>query len=207
MERSVGVFEEPFAKGTQALAKAIAASDAYSIAGGGDTVAAIHKFKVAKKIDYISTAGGAFLEFLEGKKLPAVAALKRAMVEASPRRHHRPGPARDHCQGRRRGRGRRIDEGLCTIFVRHTSASLVIQENADPTAKRDLERWLARLVPEGDPFWSTTLRDRTTCRRTSKLRSPRPRSRFRSSAASSPSVPGRASTSGSTGVAARAASS
>src|SRR5688572_7655180 len=73
----VGVFEkEPFAKGTQALAKAIAASDAYSIAGGGDTVAAIHKFKVDKKIDYISTAGGAFLEFLEGKKLPAVAALE-----------------------------------------------------------------------------------------------------------------------------------
>ena len=73
----VGVFEkDPFAKGTQTLAKAIAASDAYSIAGGGDTVAAIHKFKVAKKIDYISTAGGAFLEFLEGKKLPAVAALE-----------------------------------------------------------------------------------------------------------------------------------
>ena len=73
----VGVFEkDPFAKGTQALAKAIASSDAYSIAGGGDTVAAIHKFKVDKKIDYISTAGGAFLEFLEGKKLPAVAALE-----------------------------------------------------------------------------------------------------------------------------------
>jgi secondary thiamine-phosphate synthase enzyme len=47
----------------------------------------------------------------------------------------------------------RINEGLCTIFVRHTSASLVIQENADPTAKSDLERWLARLVPEGDPFY------------------------------------------------------
>ena len=47
-----------------------------------------------------------------------------------------------------------IDEGLCTVFVRHTSASLVIQENADPTAKRDLERWLNRLVPEGDPFYS-----------------------------------------------------
>jgi secondary thiamine-phosphate synthase enzyme len=45
-------------------------------------------------------------------------------------------------------------EGLCTLFVRHTSASLVIQENADPTAKRDLERWLNRLVPEGDPFYS-----------------------------------------------------
>lgn len=46
-----------------------------------------------------------------------------------------------------------IEEGLCTLFVRHTSASLVIQENADPSAKRDLERWLARLVPEGDPFY------------------------------------------------------
>jgi secondary thiamine-phosphate synthase enzyme len=46
-----------------------------------------------------------------------------------------------------------IEEGLCTVFVRHTSASLVIQENADPTAKRDLERWIARLVPEGDPFY------------------------------------------------------
>jgi len=47
-----------------------------------------------------------------------------------------------------------IDEGLCTVFVRHTSASLVIQENADPSAKRDLERWLDRLVPEGDPFYA-----------------------------------------------------
>lgn len=47
-----------------------------------------------------------------------------------------------------------IDEGLCTLFLRHTSASLVIQENADPSAKRDLERWLNRLVPEGDPFYS-----------------------------------------------------
>ena len=46
-----------------------------------------------------------------------------------------------------------IKEGLCTVFVRHTSASLVIQENADPTAKSDLERWLNRLVPEGDPFY------------------------------------------------------
>jgi phosphoglycerate kinase len=73
----VGVFEkEPFAKGTEVLAKAIAASKAFSIAGGGDTVAAIHKFKVDRKIGYISTAGGAFLEFLEGKKLPAVAALE-----------------------------------------------------------------------------------------------------------------------------------
>jgi secondary thiamine-phosphate synthase enzyme len=47
-----------------------------------------------------------------------------------------------------------LKEGLCTLFLRHTSASLIIQENADPTAKRDLERWLNRLVPEGDPFYS-----------------------------------------------------
>jgi len=46
-----------------------------------------------------------------------------------------------------------IREGLCTVFLRHTSASLVIQENADPSAKRDLERWLNRLVPDGDPFY------------------------------------------------------
>jgi len=50
-------------------------------------------------------------------------------------------------------RDAKISEGLCTVFVRHTSASLVIQENADPTAKQDLERWLNRLVPEGDPFY------------------------------------------------------
>jgi secondary thiamine-phosphate synthase enzyme len=50
--------------------------------------------------------------------------------------------------------GASIDEGLCTLFVRHTSASLVIQENADPSAKRDLERWLNRLVPDGEPFYS-----------------------------------------------------
>jgi phosphoglycerate kinase len=73
----VGVFEkEAFAKGTRALAQAIAGSQAYSLAGGGDTVAAIHKFGVAEQIDYISTAGGAFLEFLEGKTLPAVAILE-----------------------------------------------------------------------------------------------------------------------------------
>ena len=48
----------------------------------------------------------------------------------------------------------KLSEGLCTVFVRHTSASLVIQENADPSARRDLERWLARLVPEGDPFYT-----------------------------------------------------
>jgi len=73
----VGVFEkEPFAKGTLALARAVAGSGAFSIAGGGDTVAAIRKFKLDRRIDYISTAGGAFLEFLEGKQLPAVAALE-----------------------------------------------------------------------------------------------------------------------------------
>jgi phosphoglycerate kinase len=73
----VGVFEkDPFAKGTETLARAIAGAKGFSIAGGGDTVAAVHKFKVDKRIGYISTAGGAFLEFLEGKKLPAVAALE-----------------------------------------------------------------------------------------------------------------------------------
>ena len=73
----VGVFEkEPFAGGTRTLAMAIAGSKAFSIAGGGDTVAAINKFGIADKIGYISTAGGAFLEFLEGKTLPAVAALE-----------------------------------------------------------------------------------------------------------------------------------
>jgi phosphoglycerate kinase len=73
----VGVFErEPFARGTEVVARAIAASKAYSIAGGGDTVAAINKYGIADKLSYISTAGGAFLEFLEGKTLPAVAALE-----------------------------------------------------------------------------------------------------------------------------------
>jgi len=73
----VGVFEnDAFAKGTETIAHAIAESKAFSIAGGGDTVAAINKFGVAHKVSYISTAGGAFLEFLEGKTLPAVAALE-----------------------------------------------------------------------------------------------------------------------------------
>ena len=73
----VGVFEfEAFAGGTRALAEAIASSGAFSIAGGGDTIAAINKFGIADRISYISTAGGAFLEFLEGKKLPAVAMLE-----------------------------------------------------------------------------------------------------------------------------------
>ncbi|WP_105188392.1 phosphoglycerate kinase [Pseudoalteromonas sp. T1lg48] len=73
----VGVFEfDQFGNGTQSIAKAIAESDAFSIAGGGDTLAAIDKYHVADKISYISTGGGAFLEFLEGKKLPAVAMLE-----------------------------------------------------------------------------------------------------------------------------------
>jgi len=71
------VFEfDQFAGGTRAIAAAIAASPAFSIAGGGDTIAAINKFGIADKVSYISTAGGAFLEFLEGKTLPAVAALE-----------------------------------------------------------------------------------------------------------------------------------
>lgn len=49
-----------------------------------------------------------------------------------------------------------VAEGLCTVFIRHTSASLLIQENADPSARRDLERWLARLAPEGDPLYTHT---------------------------------------------------
>ena len=73
----VGVFEfDAFGKGTQTLAQAIAKSNAFSIAGGGDTIAAVEKYGVEANISYISTGGGAFLEFLEGKELPAVAALK-----------------------------------------------------------------------------------------------------------------------------------
>ena len=74
----VGVFEfDNFGAGTKALAEAIAASDAFSVAGGGDTLAAIDKYGVADRISYISTGGGAFLEFVEGKKLPAVEVLER----------------------------------------------------------------------------------------------------------------------------------
>ena len=73
----VGVFEfDQFGKGTEAMAEAIANSNAFSIAGGGDTLAAIAKYHVGGKISYISTGGGAFLEFLEGKKLPAIAILE-----------------------------------------------------------------------------------------------------------------------------------
>ncbi|UPG86517.1 phosphoglycerate kinase [Luteibacter aegosomatis] len=73
----VGVFEfDAFGKGTETLARAIAASKAFSIAGGGDTLAAVDKYGIEDGVSYISTGGGAFLEFLEGKELPAVAALK-----------------------------------------------------------------------------------------------------------------------------------
>ncbi len=73
----VGVFEfDAFGHGTEVLAHAIADSDAFSIAGGGDTLAAVDKYGIADGVSYISTGGGAFLEFLEGKELPAVAALK-----------------------------------------------------------------------------------------------------------------------------------
>ncbi|MFH1044812.1 MAG: phosphoglycerate kinase [Pseudomonadota bacterium] len=73
----VGVFEfDQFGEGTKALALAIAASKAFSIAGGGETVAALNKYGIAKNFDYILTAGGAFIEFLEGRKLPALKALE-----------------------------------------------------------------------------------------------------------------------------------
>ena len=74
----VGVFEfDQFGEGTKVLAQAIAESPAFSVAGGGDTLAAIDKYGVAENISYISTGGGAFLEFIEGKKLPAVAILEK----------------------------------------------------------------------------------------------------------------------------------
>ena len=78
----VGVFEFPaFASGTQAIAHAVAESDAFSIAGGGDTLAAVDQFGIADRISYISTGGGAFLEFLEGKELPAVSILNQRSAE------------------------------------------------------------------------------------------------------------------------------
>jgi len=74
----VGVFEfEAFSHGTETLARAIAASPAFSIAGGGDTLAAIAKYGIEKDVGYISTGGGAFLEILEGKKLPALEILEK----------------------------------------------------------------------------------------------------------------------------------
>ena len=69
---------DQFGEGTKALSLAIAESDGFSIAGGGDTLAAIGKYDIEDKVSYISTGGGAFLEYVEGKKLPAVAALEQA---------------------------------------------------------------------------------------------------------------------------------
>jgi len=80
----VGVFEiDQFGKGTEVLSKAIANSQAFSIAGGGDTLAAIDKYGISDQISYISTGGGAFLEYVEGKTLPAVAALGKAALGKS----------------------------------------------------------------------------------------------------------------------------
>jgi phosphoglycerate kinase len=74
----VGVFEfDQFGEGTRTLANAIARSKAFSLAGGGDTLAAIEKYGIEDSISYISTGGGAFLEFVEGKKLPAVDVLEQ----------------------------------------------------------------------------------------------------------------------------------
>jgi phosphoglycerate kinase len=79
----VGVFEfDQFGGGTEALARAIAASPAFSLAGGGDTLAAIDKYGIADQVSYISTGGGAFLEYVEGKTLPAVAILQQRGDEA-----------------------------------------------------------------------------------------------------------------------------
>jgi phosphoglycerate kinase len=79
----VGVFEiDQFGKGTEVIARAIAESPAFSIAGGGDTLAAIDKYAIADRVSYISTGGGAFLEYVEGKTLPAVAALEAAAERA-----------------------------------------------------------------------------------------------------------------------------
>jgi len=82
----VGVFEfDQFGAGTKTIAMAIANTKAFTLAGGGDTIAAIQKYNIFDKVSYISTAGGAFLEFLEGKKLPAVDILEqRARKQVSP---------------------------------------------------------------------------------------------------------------------------
>jgi len=79
----VGVFEfDHFGEGTKTLGQAIASSSAFSIAGGGDTLAAVDKYNIESGISYISTGGGAFLEFLEGKQLPAVAMLEQRFAAA-----------------------------------------------------------------------------------------------------------------------------
>ena len=78
----VGVFEfDQFGAGTEALSRAIADSSAFSLAGGGDTLAAIDKYGIADRVSYISTGGGAFLEYVEGKTLPAVAMLEQRAAD------------------------------------------------------------------------------------------------------------------------------
>jgi phosphoglycerate kinase len=80
----LGVFEfDQFGNGTKVLAEAIAAAPGFSIAGGGDTLAAVAKYGIAEQISYISTGGGAFLEFLEGKRLPAVVVLEEGAAKRS----------------------------------------------------------------------------------------------------------------------------
>jgi phosphoglycerate kinase len=76
------VFEHPeFSAGTKLLARAVAKSQAFSIAGGGDTLAALDQYGLSEKISYVSTGGGAFLEFMEGKELPSVAILEKRFRE------------------------------------------------------------------------------------------------------------------------------
>src|SRR5919206_474316 len=79
---------------------------------------------------------------------------RRTRSPKVPRRLRAPSLIPRHSRSPAAARGSGVGEGVCTLFVRHTSASLVIQENADPSAKRDLERWLNRLVPDGDPFYT-----------------------------------------------------
>ena len=129
----LGVFENPeFAAGTRRVAEAIAASKAFSIAGGGDTLAAIEQFGVGDRISYISTGGGAFLEFLEGKKLPAVATLEqraaggltvpqvsaRARVARAGVRRRRRRPPRRPFACRRRSRVFRAGPRSCSAPAR-----------------------------------------------------------------------------------------
>jgi len=79
----VGVYEfDQFGAGTEVLARAIAAADAFSMAGGGDTLGAVEKYAIGEQISYISTGGGAFLEYIEGRPLPAVAILQQRAQEA-----------------------------------------------------------------------------------------------------------------------------